>query len=351
MLTSDLTIAELDAEREEDAALYRRAHDAADVASARLLLGERHGARTADEILAWVRTDAAHDKRIGVGLVDGEPVATWGLTYSLHDNLDVADLGLTVAPGFRRQGVGTRLLAHAEALVRESGRGVVQTWELLPADESAEDPTTAFATRHGYRSTLPSLRSDLELDPDDPAALDRALAPLVAETGEHLGDDYRLLTWWWDREPHAWLEERAHLNRRMSTDAPTGDMTSEEQRWDAERVKAWEGTAAAQGRVVVDTAVLHVPSGRLVAFTQIGVRPTDPEHAFQWNTLVLREHRGHRLGMAIKAANLRAAVERFPQVRRITTYNAASNAPMLRVNVAMGFRPVARETCWEKSLG
>ncbi len=76
----------------------------------------------------------------------------------------------------------------------------------------------------------------------------------------------------------------------------------------------------------------------------------DPGHSYQWDTLVLREHRGLRLGMWIKAANLRAAVDRHPRIRRLTTYNAESNAPMLRVNRAMGFAPVCRETCFEKRV-
>jgi hypothetical protein len=75
-----------------------------------------------------------------------------------------------------------------------------------------------------------------------------------------------------------------------------------------------------------------------------------PDLAFQWDTLVLKEHRGARLGAAVKAANLRALVERVPALRRVTTYNAASNAPMLRVNFAMGYHPVLRTTCWQRRL-
>lgn len=354
MQTADLTLVELDLDRADHEALFRTAHELVQVAANRHLLGDRHASRTADEVLGWLRTDTAHDCRLGIALDAGQPVGQWAITLTRHDNLHLSDVDVVVTPGHRGRGVGGRLLEHVESLARATGRPVVQSWGLLPADPQAPDPTTAFAVRHGYTSTLPSLRSDLDLDRADPASVERALAPLDAEVGGHLdGDDteYRLLTWWWDLEPGAWLDERAHLTQRMSTDAPTGDMTVEEERWDADRVRGWERTAAAQGRAVVDTAALHVPSGRLVAFTQIAVPGADPVQAFQWNTLVLREHRGHRLGMAIKAANLRAALARFDRLSRVTTYNAASNAPMLRVNRAMGFAPVARETCWEKRFG
>ena len=72
--------------------------------------------------------------------------------------------------------------------------------------------------------------------------------------------------------------------------------------------------------------------------------------AYQWDTLVLADHRGHRLGQLVKAANLRALRAGLPQVRRVVTWNAESNAPMLRVNRALGFEPVGRMVEWQKSL-
>ena len=40
-----------------------------------------------------------------------------------------------------------------------------------------------------------------------------------------------------DRLPEEWLEDRALLARRMSTDAPMGDIDLDEQEWDADRVR------------------------------------------------------------------------------------------------------------------
>jgi RimJ/RimL family protein N-acetyltransferase len=54
--------------------------------------------------------------------------------------------------------------------------------------------------------------------------------------------------------------------------------------------------------------------------------------------------------MWIKAVNLRALVAAHPGVRRLVTYNAVANSPMLRVNHAMGYRRVGSLVEWQKRL-
>jgi len=66
----------------------------------------------------------------------------------------------------------------------------------------------------------------------------------------------------------------------------------------------------------------------------------ESERAYQWGTLVRADHRGHRLGMAVKVANLRLLQETHPQVTTVVTYNADVNAPMVAVNDRLGFVPV-----------
>lgn len=63
------------------------------------------------------------------------------------------------------------------------------------------------------------------------------------------------------------------------------------------------------------------------------------EYAEQDATVVLRAHRGHRLGMLVKAVNAQALLAAQPAVKRIWTWNNEENPHMLAINVAMGFRP------------
>jgi len=93
-----------------------------------------------------------------------------------------------------------------------------------------------------------------------------------------------------------------------------------------------------------------VHGGRLVAFTDLAVPLARPERAHQGGTLVLHEHRGHRLGALVKAAVLREVLASHPQVPRISTVNAEGNRPMVAVNEALGFVPAGNLSSWALRL-
>ena len=107
---------------------------------------------------------------------------------------------------------------------------------------------------------------------------------------------------------------------------------------------------AAQNRAKVSTAARHFASGHVVGYTEVVVPLGAPESAWQHDTLVVREHRGHGLGLAMKVANLWALLERHPAVRSINTWNAEDNAPMIAVNEEMGFEPVAHSAYWRREI-
>ena len=95
------------------------------------------------------------------------------------------------------------------------------------------------------------------------------------------------------------------------------------------------------------TIVALAANGDMVGHTQL-VRPaSDPVNAVQWDTLVTPAHRGHRLGLALKAINHLHFQEIFPEPQCIHTWNARDNTPMVAINDALGFRPVELYGEWQ----
>ena len=303
-------------------------------AAERALWGDQATPWSAEEIREFQR--APERIRRSVAALDGRGrvVGAVQVIAATRDNLDSVNVWLSVHPDHQRRGVGSALLARAEAIAGELGRTLVQDWSVSP--EESGGPAAAFAAGHGYAVAQRGLRSELALVDwrDDGAPVHPA---------------YRVETVW-DAVPESWLEDRAHLARRMSTDAPLGETEYEEEDWDADRVRRYYERMTAMGRRFVVSAARHGASGHLVGYTELAVSASTPDRAYQQDTLVLREHRGHGLGLALKAANLRALRTELAQVRWVMTFNAASNEPMLRVNRALGFAVAGYVTEWKKRL-
>jgi GNAT superfamily N-acetyltransferase len=267
-------------------------------------------------------------------VVDGAVAGALRLILPLRDNVTVAILDLAVHPDHRRRGIGSALLAEGLTLAAAHGRTDV----IADVDEPVPDnPGRAFALRHGWTCDLLESRRDLYLPVDE-----ERLAALEADALA-AGAGYSVVTWR-DRTPDDLLEDRALLARRMTTDAPQGDLPVEEEDWDGERIREFEAASLARGRTVLSAGAVR--DGRLVGYTDLQIPLAQPERAQQAGTLVLREHRGHRLGARMKVAVLRDLAAGFPSVRRISTYNSDGNRPMVAVNEALGFRRAGQLSAW-----
>jgi GNAT superfamily N-acetyltransferase len=272
------------------------------------------------------------------GVVDGEIVGALRLILPVQDNPTVAIVDVGVHPDHRRRGYGSTLLAEGIRLAGERGR----TELIAEVDEPGpETAGRAFAEHHGWACDLFETRRDLVLPPDE-----QRLAALEKEARE-ASSGYELVTWR-DHTPDELLDDRAVLERRMTTDAPHGDLPVEEEHWDGARIREYEAMHVDRGRTVLSAGA--VKDGRLVAFTDLQVQLADPRRAHQGGTLVLTEHRGHRLGALLKAAVLRELASAAPGVRRISTYNSETNTPMVAVNEALGFQPAGQLSSWSLRL-
>lgn len=286
-------------------------------------------------------------------------VGAASVTFALLDNTDVATFDVIVAPEQRRRGIGTALLAALQQWVRSQGRHTLQTWvtppgqvaedapgALRPAEGSGAVPADAASTRfmlaNGFTLEQVEVHSVLRV-PVAPAVFD----PLEADAVAHAGG-YRLVTWQGGC-PDEYVDDFAKLRVAM-VDAPSAGMDISEEHWDADAIREIEQRVREAGYVTMTTAAQHEASGELVGFTQLQRMTERPASGLQEDTVVVGPHRGHRLGMLLKTANLRRLAREWPQVRRIHTWNADENDYMRSINIALGFRPESSEGAWQKHL-
>jgi GNAT superfamily N-acetyltransferase len=271
---------------------------------------------------------------------DGKPVAVARASFTLLDNTEQCGVLIAVHPAHRRQGHGRRLFDHLVGRARAEGRVRLLTEIVEPLVEGTAAPGPSFATTVGATRALDEIRRVLDLETLDPTRLDALEAEALSRS-----TGYEPVSWV-GPTPEELVDDQAQLMGQMSVDAPMGELDWEPEAWDAARVREQEALFAQQRRTRLVTAVRHLESGRLVAFTDIGVSQLQVDPAYQWDTIVLRAHRGHRLGMLAKVTNLRQLRREVPEARRVVSWNAESNTHMVAINDALGFRPVERLAEW-----
>jgi GNAT superfamily N-acetyltransferase len=316
---------------------------------------------TAMESLEYWRGNEYEERRLFIARLGQQAVGTCSVTLPLRENTSTAGIMVDVSAAFRRQGWGRELLEHAEAVAKDSGRtsfdaycelpaGTVdQAARLIPAKSGAgglpaDDPAVAFAARAGYELEQVERASRLAL-PVPASQLD------ALETEASSRATGYTLVGWSDQCPDELVPEYAVLKNRMSTDVPTAGLDWEAEDWDPARVRQEEQSTSRGGVQSQVAAALQRPTGKLVGYTVLNWRPGIPASIAQQDTLVSSEHRGKRLGLLIKTANLRAAQHRWPAARSVLTWNAVENRHMLAINNLLGFKPAGYEGEWQKRLG
>jgi GNAT superfamily N-acetyltransferase len=294
-----------------------------------------------DELVAAARLprDSVLEERYL--LVDeGTPVAVARASFPLLDNTENCLVLVAVHPAHRRRGNGRALFDFLVERARLEGRTRLLTEVAEPLVNGEGAPGPNFATTIGATRALDEIRRVLDLDALDEARLDALEAEARSRSA-----GYETVSWI-GPTPDSVIDGYAQLMGQMSVDAPTGDLDWEPEVWDADRIREQDQLVSDQRRIALLTAVRHQESGRLVAFSSMGLSKLQFDPAYQWNTIVLREHRGHRLGMLAKVINLRQLLREVPESRRIVAWNAESNTHMVAINDALGFRPVERLAEW-----
>jgi len=319
--------------------------------------GNRDEDLTPSELLPAYATTPDEIRHIWAVVLDGRIVGRAGLDIPLEKGSRVAYWLVELLRESWGRGAGSAAYALIERTAREHGRSVLQSWAEHPEapGERVQPPTAAgsiprdhaarFYERHGF--VLEQVERHSALDLSAPGTSER-IDGLLAQAAD-AAHGYRVVRWQLPT-PDEFIQGYAHMKSRMSTDAPAAGMEFDEQAWDAERVARHDRVYLDAGRTMLVTAAQHVDSGELVAFNELVVAADRTLATYQEDTLVRSDHRGHRLGMLVKCAGLVAWREVAPESPRVHTWNAEENRPMLDINEAIGFAPVAYNGAWKKVL-
>ncbi|MBY8846644.1 GNAT family N-acetyltransferase [Streptomyces sp. SP2-10] len=258
---------------------------------------------------------------------DGATVAVATLRLFTQPGQEhLAELDLHVDPRHRRQGIGSRLFSTAVAACRAENR------RSLIAQTGAAGPGAAFCERWNFSPAL--TLNHLLLHLDGPAA-DRTAALAGAD---HPG--YRLTGWTGTVPDH--LAESFAAAKNAMNDMPTGELDYGHIAWDADRVRTMAEVVATRGGTLLTLAALH-DDGTMAGYTEVVLQGT-AHRAQQYDTAVVPAHRGHGLGLWLKAAMAVRLLTDHPHVTEIETDNAEDNVHMLAVNRELGFHAY-RRTC------
>jgi mycothiol synthase len=278
--------------------------------------------------VAWAAWDAWQERIIAFGEAD---------IYHTGDNPHVIECSIEVLPECRRQGLARGML-H---LIADHARS--QQRRLLLAELSDRVPAN-FLARIGARKGL-----ELPINQMQVANIDRSVVARWIQQAESLSSEFALGLW-----DEAYSEESiggvSDLLQVVANDQPRDALDMEDINYTPETVRQFDRHQRAASQQRWTMYLMDKRDDRLAGITEVIWSPNRPAILEQGFTGVLPEYRSRGLGRWLKAVMLEKILRERPEVQVIRSNNANSNAPMLKINRALGFEPYVGMAVWQVEL-
>jgi mycothiol synthase len=243
--------------------------------------------------------------------------------YETNKHLMWADV--YVREDHRRKGIASAWLPVIAELMHTHGCTVV-------GGTADREPGHAFLTWLGAATKLGEIESRLEL-----AKVDWDLMKRWVEEGQRRSPSTRLEMYDEPLPEEMWAEYAAQRSALLNT-MPFEDLDIGTIVITPERMRHFYERMAATGEVEHEVLTREA-DGAISSMTDVSWAPYRRTHIYQEFTGVNPAERGRGLGKWIKAAMALHIREIHPDAEWIVTENAGSNAAMLGINRAMGFKP------------
>jgi GNAT superfamily N-acetyltransferase len=292
-----------------------------------------------DSYMAFARSLPAqfHDHTWVVDAADGTPVATAACWSNDAGDARVMECDLVVRRPHRRRGIGSHLLALVGDVTKAEGRSTL-TWSTFDAVPAGD----AFSQHVGGRAGRVNRTSELRMADIDWSMVDRWM-----REGPARAPGYRLEMA--DGALPAALHADAATFHHIMQTMPRDDLDTGDVMLRVEDVAELDRARMEAGRDRW-TVFVRDPSGACVGGTEVDFEPWEPSTVLQQNTGIDPAHRGLGLAKWAKAMIVQRLRDERPHVERVRTGNAFSNAPMLAINDALGFRVISSSTDWQAGI-
>ncbi|WP_045740115.1 GNAT family N-acetyltransferase [Actinoplanes rectilineatus] len=234
---------------------------------------------------------------------------------------DIGVLEVVVRPELRRRGLGRQLVAMA------ARRAYLEGFSSIGVEAIGNTPAIGFYESLGFEREYVETRSVLSLDAVDWHAL-QAMAGGISpgyRVEYHPGGP-----------PDPLLEAYAQAKTEAQRD--DDDLDLQPRSSDPQRLRESLDTLHKRGLKPYIVLAIHEATGAVAGLTEVVVPAQHPERADQYDTIVVREHRGYGIDRAIKARMLFELRAAEPGLHQVQTWNAQHNESMLKVNAELGYQ-------------
>ncbi|MFF4889783.1 GNAT family N-acetyltransferase [Micromonospora chersina] len=259
-------------------------------------------------------------------VAEGDPAAdgTPGPTLGHVNVLLLGGMGVLevlVHPELRRTGLGRELVRVAARRVWDEG------FQSIGVEVVGDTPAVAFYEALGFTKEYVETRSVLDLGAVE--------WPALAEMATEVGAGYHV-EFCPGGPPDDLIEAYARAKAEVR-DVDDGELRPSS--YDPQRLRESLDTLHRRGMKPYIVLALHEQTGEVAGLTEVVVPAQHPTRADQYDTIVVRDHRGYGIDRAIKARMLLELRSAEPELAEVQTWNAQANEAMLKVNAELGYRP------------
>jgi GNAT superfamily N-acetyltransferase len=234
---------------------------------------------------------------------------------------DIGVLEVLVHPKLRRRRLGRELVAVA------ARRAYLEGFSSIGVEAIGDTPAIPFYESLGFEREYVETRSVLSLSKVDWTAL--------GEMARAIGHGYRI-EYHPGGPPDDLLE--AYSQAKLEAQHDDGDLDLAPRSSDPQRLRDSLNTLHKRGLKPYIVLAIHEATGVVAGLTEVVVPAQHPERADQYDTIVVRDHRGYGIDRAIKARMLFELRSAEPDLCEVQTWNTQHNESMLKVNAELGFQ-------------